>query len=99
MRWASTQLSAESSDDKEMAMAVFAGENGATISYQLPLDGPLPRTYCVTLAIVDAKNPDWIVSTFVAALPLFLGFLVWVPVAIASTYAAYRGIFTEKAAS
>jgi uncharacterized membrane protein len=33
-----------------------------------------------------------------AAIPFGLGFLVWVPLAIASTYAAYRGIFTEDGA-
>ena len=36
---------------------------------------------------------------FAAALPVFLGFLVWIPVAIASTYAAYRAIFIEKPAA
>lgn len=39
---------------------------GAAISYRLPTDGPLPRTYRVTLAITDPKNPDWLVSTFAA---------------------------------
>ena len=34
----------------------------------------------------------------VAAIPLGLGFLVWIPLAVASTYAAYRGIFTVQAA-
>lgn len=52
-----------------LAAASCASEVGANISYRLPLDGPLPKTYCVTLAIVDAKNPNWIVSTFVAAQP------------------------------
>ncbi len=41
-----------------------ASEVGVPISYELPADGPLPKTYRVTLAIVDAKNPDWIVSQF-----------------------------------
>lgn len=41
-----------------------APSSGASVAYQLPTDGPLPRTYRVTLAIVDAKNPDWIVSQF-----------------------------------
>lgn len=36
------------------------------IVYQLPTDGPLPKTYRVTLAATDPKNTDWIVSTFVA---------------------------------
>lgn len=39
---------------------------GAPIAYQLPTDGPLPKTYRVTLAVTDPKNPDWIVSTFLA---------------------------------
>lgn len=38
---------------------------GVPVSYQLPTDGPLPKTYRVTLAATDPKNPDWIVSTFV----------------------------------
>jgi len=46
----------------------YAGEQpkplGVPVSYQLPADGPLPRTYRVTLAIVDPKNPDWIISQF-----------------------------------
>src|SRR3954470_926033 len=42
---------------------------GVSVTYQLPTDGPLPKTYCVTLAIADSKNPDWIVSTFVAGQP------------------------------
>lgn len=46
-----------------------AAEPGVPITYQLPAEGPLPKTYCVTLAIVDPKNPDWIVSTFVAGQP------------------------------
>jgi len=41
----------------------------ATVSYQLPTEGALPQTYLVTLAIVDLKNPDWILSTFVAGAP------------------------------
>jgi uncharacterized membrane protein len=32
----------------------------------------------------------------VAAIPAMLGFLVWIPLAIASTYAAYRNIYTER---
>jgi len=35
--------------------------------------------------------------SFVAMIPLGLGLLVWVPVAIASTYAAYRMIYTQTA--
>lgn len=40
------------------------GTFGVPVSYQLPTTGPLPRTYRVTLAIVDAKNPSWIISQF-----------------------------------
>jgi len=35
------------------------------------------------------------VAAIVAIIPCGLGFLVWVPVAIASTYVAYRQIFTD----
>lgn len=38
---------------------------GVPVSYELPADGPLPQTYLVTLAIVEAQHPDWIVSQFV----------------------------------
>lgn len=41
---------------------------GVPVSYQLPTDGPLPKTYRVTLAIVDPQNPQWIVSTFAPGL-------------------------------
>jgi hypothetical protein len=44
---------------------VPASPAGAPVTYQLPIDGPLPLTYRVTIAIVDAKNPDWIVSQFI----------------------------------
>lgn len=39
---------------------------GVPVSYRLPTTGSLPQTYRVTLAIVDAKNPDWIISQFAA---------------------------------
>src|SRR5436190_18866390 len=39
---------------------------GVEVHYQLPQDGPLPRPWRVTLAIVDPKNPDWIISQFAA---------------------------------
>jgi hypothetical protein len=39
---------------------------GVPVSYSLPTEGPLPKTYRVTLAITSPDNPDWIVSTFVA---------------------------------
>lgn len=38
-----------------------------------------------------------LIFAIVAAIPFGLGYLVWVPLAIASTYAAYRAIFTEDA--
>ena len=44
----------------------FAAGAGVPVRYQLPAAGPLPRTYRVTLAIVDRKNPDWIISQFAA---------------------------------
>ena len=34
--------------------------------------------------------------SFIAVIPFGLGMLVWVPVAITSTYAAYRSIYTEE---
>ena len=37
---------------------------GATIRISCRLTGKGPTTWRVTLAIVDAKNPDWIVSQF-----------------------------------
>jgi len=36
------------------------------------------------------------VFAILAAIPVGLGYLVWVPVAVASSYAAYRDIFTEE---
>ncbi len=41
-------------------------KTGVPVSYQLPTNGPLPQTYRVTLAIVDEKKPDWIISQFAA---------------------------------
>ncbi|HET9469861.1 MAG TPA: BPSS1780 family membrane protein, partial [Usitatibacter sp.] len=38
-----------------------------------------------------------LVFAVLAAIPLGLGLLVWMPLAIASSYAAYRAIFTEDA--
>jgi hypothetical protein len=44
-----------------------AQTTGVPISYALP---PTPgQTYTVTLAVTDANNPDWIVSTFLSAAP------------------------------
>jgi uncharacterized membrane protein len=39
-----------------------------------------------------------LVFAVIAAIPFGLGYLAWVPLAIASTYAAYRAIFTADAA-
>src|SRR5262245_60302568 len=39
---------------------------GAKVEYQLPTDGPLPKTYRVSVSITDARNSDWIISTFAA---------------------------------
>ena len=49
--------------------ATAAMPDAATVTYDLPTDGPLPRTYLVTLATVAPGNADWIVSTFVAGQP------------------------------
>jgi hypothetical protein len=48
------------------AASTAAVPTGAAVSYGLPTDGPLPKTYRVTLAVVDAANPDWIISQFAA---------------------------------
>jgi hypothetical protein len=48
--------------------ACAADTVGVPVSYRLPTDGPLPRTWRVTLAIVDPKNPDWIISQFAAGI-------------------------------
>lgn len=55
-----------------LTAAVFAGEaapTGVPISYTLPADGSPSKTWRVTLAIVDPKNPDWIISQFAAGVP------------------------------
>jgi hypothetical protein len=44
--------------------AATVSAHGVAVSYRLPVDGPLPKTWRVTLAIVDPKNPDWIISQF-----------------------------------
>jgi uncharacterized membrane protein len=36
-----------------------------------------------------------ILAAFVAMIPVGLGLLVWIPVAVAANYVGYRGIFTE----
>jgi hypothetical protein len=38
--------------------------SGAAVHYQLPVDGPLPRTYLVTLAVTDPRDPAWVISNF-----------------------------------
>src|SRR5689334_20801924 len=38
-----------------------------------------------------------LVLAIVAAIPFMLGYLAWIPLAITSTYASYRGIFTRGA--
>lgn len=43
-----------------------SAEPFVSVSYQLPMDGPLPRTYLVTLAVTDPRDPNWIVSNFAA---------------------------------
>jgi len=35
------------------------------VEYRLPAEGPLPKTYLVTLAAVDPTNAGWIVSQLV----------------------------------
>lgn len=47
-------------------LALAADPVGVRIAYRLPADGPLPRTWRVTLAITDPANPDWILSQFAA---------------------------------
>ena len=37
------------------------------------------------------------IFALLAAIPLFLGYIVWIPVMIASIYTAYRSIFTDAA--
>jgi hypothetical protein len=43
------------------------GKTGVPVAYQVP--GKPGETYRVTLAIVDPKNPDWIISQFVSGVP------------------------------
>lgn len=42
---------------------------GVPVTYELPKTSAAEETYLVTLAVVDAKNPDWIISTFVSGQP------------------------------
>ncbi|MEI7832323.1 MAG: hypothetical protein WCJ56_03890 [bacterium] len=41
---------------------------GVPVSYQLPIDVPLPKTYRVTLAVVDPQKPNWIISQFASGM-------------------------------
>jgi hypothetical protein len=51
------------------ALTMTAAAAPATVSYALPTEGPLPKTYRVTLAITAPDDPDWVVSTFVSGTP------------------------------
>ena len=51
------------------SLSMTATAAPATVSYALPTDGPLPKTYRVTLAITAPDDPDWVVSTFVSGAP------------------------------
>ena len=64
--------------------AACLAENGqgVVIRFQLPLDDKLPKTYRVSLAIVDSKNPDWIISQFACG-------------KVKTVTAENRGVFTE----
>ena len=42
---------------------------GVPVSYTLPADGSPSKAWRVTLAIVNPKNPDWIISQFAAGVP------------------------------
>ncbi len=64
------------------APAAAAENSGAEIAYQLPLDGPLPRTYRVTLAITDPTQPGFIFSEFASGV-------------VRTVTAANQGRFTE----
>ena len=67
MRWLGLVLAALGmSAAASGAQADPPSSAGVSITYRLPATGKLPKTYRVTLAITDAKNPDWIVSTFLA---------------------------------
>ena len=57
-------LSASSAKSAVNPSAQSEPKIGVPIRYQLPTAGPLPKTWRVTLAIVDGKNPDWIISQF-----------------------------------
>jgi hypothetical protein len=80
---ASTSATKPKSKASAQAKPVAIKPVSATaIRYTLPTTGPLPRTYRVTLAITDAKNPNWLVSTFLSG-------------AVRTVTAANKGVFTE----
>ena len=62
--------------------AAAPADVGVPVRYQLPADGPLPKTWLVTLAVVEKGNPDWIVSQFLRGAPR-------------TVTAANRGVFTD----
>jgi hypothetical protein len=51
-----------------LASLVGAAE-GVKVRYRLPVEGELPTTYRVTLAVTPADEPEWVVSTFLAGAP------------------------------
>lgn len=55
-----------------LSLEVRAQSTGVPVKFQLPAEGNLPKTYRVTLAITDPKNPDWLLSTFVAGQPFIV---------------------------
>jgi hypothetical protein len=63
--------------------AAAAQRESATVTYRLPMQGPLPRTYRVTLAITADDDPNWIISTFVSG-------------AVRTVTAENKGEFTES---
>lgn len=52
-----------------LAPSAALAQTGVPITYELPPVDSGSETYLVTLAITDPKNPDWIISTFVAGQP------------------------------
>lgn len=58
-------LLAMSLEARSLGAEAQKSDVGVPVTYQLPVSGSLPQTYRVTLAIVDPKNPDWIISQFV----------------------------------
>lgn len=69
-------------NDASLAASATDTAPGVKISYQLPVTGPLPQTYRVTLAITSIDDPTWIISNFVAG-------------AVRTVTAENQGNFTE----